>query len=48
MSEGKGGSYHEKQVGYQGRIVLINPEPFGNILEIYSHSYELIYAEGAY
>ena len=23
-------------------------DPFGNILEIYSHSYELIYSEGAY
>lgn len=22
--------------------------PFGNIVEIYSHSYELIYSEGAY
>jgi len=23
-------------------------DPFGNILEIYSHSYELHYASGAY
>lgn len=23
-------------------------DPFGNVLEIYSHSYELIYSEGAY
>lgn len=23
-------------------------DPFGNILEIYSHSYELIYSAGAY
>jgi lactoylglutathione lyase family protein len=23
-------------------------DPFGNILEIYSHSYELVYSEGAY
>ncbi|WP_243455989.1 hypothetical protein [Psychrobacter halodurans] len=23
-------------------------DPFGNIVEIYSHSYELIYSEGAY
>lgn len=23
-------------------------DPFGNILEIYSHSYELTYAQGAY
>ena len=23
-------------------------DPFGNILEIYSHSYELVYGEGAY
>lgn len=23
-------------------------DPFGNILEIYSHSYELTYAAGAY
>jgi len=23
-------------------------DPFGNILEIYSHSYELTYSEGAY
>ncbi len=30
------------------RIAIYMEDPFGNILEIYSHSYELTYAAGAY
>jgi lactoylglutathione lyase family protein len=36
---------------YPGRKpyrMIYMEDPFGNILEIYSHSYELIYSEGAY
>ena len=29
-------------------ITVYMEDPFGNILEIYSHSYELTYSAGAY
>jgi hypothetical protein len=37
--------YYPDQKPYR---MIYMEDPFGNIVEIYSHSYELIYSNGAY